>query len=60
MRALLPRFQKKRNKWKKFKGGHKIQTFKANIFKQNFVLDICEQQFEQGKIAYNYEHRETT
>jgi hypothetical protein len=40
---------KKRNKWKKFKGGHKIQTFKANIFKQNFVLDICEQQFEQGK-----------
>jgi hypothetical protein len=48
---------KKRNKWKKFKGGHKIQTFKANIFKPNFFLD---EQFEQGKITSNIEHRETT
>ena len=37
------------------KGGQKIQSFKENIFKQNFVLEICDEQFEQGKIADNNE-----
>jgi hypothetical protein len=42
------------------KVGHKIQSFKKKHPQKNFVLDICEEQFEQGKIAYNFEQRETT
>jgi hypothetical protein len=54
-KKLLANFIMLRNKWKKMKGGQKIQSFKENIFKLNFVLEICDEQFEQGKIADNNE-----
>ena len=38
IKKLLANFIMLRNKWKKMKGGQKIQSFKENIFKQNFVL----------------------
>ena len=54
-KKLLANFIMLRNKWKKLKGGHKIQIFKENIFKQNFILDICEELCEQDKFANNNE-----
>ncbi len=54
-KKLLANFIMLRNKWKNLKGGNKIQSFKENIFKQNFVLDNCEDRIEQGKIANNNE-----